>query len=1819
MRKLVLLETLASGQVVTLPLESLQVFTARPGARYSVIDEDSGKIPEGLVLVRNGDSLTVEVDEQPVVRIDDFYNDNDATAATYSVDGSAVPAEGLLISGAEGDGVADGAVVWQAEASEGGVSGWTWAGLLAGGALIATAAAAAGNDSDGDGSGDAANGYALTVSATAGHFTSDALVEVFDQNGNLLTDGQLDPETGQVRFTIDNTYSGPLLINVSDTNGTEGDYLDEATNVSTSLGEPLRAMVMADGTSNIQLTVSPLTELAVRQAGIDQTDPSLTADDVAMNDEIGVLFGVEDITGNVVTVLDGDYDAGDGLSAAEVYGNVLAMLSGVDGTTGDIDATLDQLQAGISTTDDGDLAFSQEVVDLLSAGIDTFEAGVNGTAADLNDAFIEPPVIAAATNGLNAAEKSGGVDVEVDGAATGDEVIISWGVQTYSHIVQAGDIDGDGLVTVTVPESVVDGGGDGSIEVRSQVNDGERSPAVIIHVDTTAPVITSGGAATAINENTGAGQVVYTAASDDTSDVAYTLKGTNDDALFSIDADSGEVTLTGNPDYETRSSYSFTVVATDAAGNSGEQAVTLNVNDLDDTPPVISDVSIPDAAMNVGDTVTVSITVDDDGGDTYTNLSGTIGGFALSNLSRTDSTTYTAEFTVTEGGTDVAAGSDIPVSLSLEDSAGNTSSTYTTAIGQTNDPIDANSPILDSMSPADGAAAVGSTDNLTLTFSEAVSAGTGNLLIRLASDDTTVETIDITSGQVTGWGTDTLTVNPAGTFASDTAYYVQFPSGAVLDAAGNPAAGITDTMTWNFSTPDSVAPTVQSFSSTTADGSYAAGDTINITATTDEAIQAGGTLTVILDTGDSVVLTAAANGTTLAGTYTVGAGDASSDLTVASFTIGSVQDLAGNAMVSTSLPAGNNIADNGAIVVDTTAPVISDVSIPDAAMHVGDTVTVSITVDDDGGDTYTNLSGTIGGFALSNLSRTDSTTYTAEFTVTEGGTDVAAGSDIPVSLSLEDSVGNTSNTYTTAISQASDAIDANSPVISDVSIPDAAMHVGDTVTVSITVDDDGGDTYTNLSGTIGGFALSNLSRTDSTTYTAEFTVTEGGTDVAAGSDIPVSLSLEDSVGNTSNTYTTAISQASDAIDANSPVISDVSIPDAAMNVGDTVTVSITADEAGLSLDSGTVNGVAVTGFTDNGGGSYSATYTVAEGDTDRAAGADIPVSIVLSDAAGNTSNTYTTAISQASDAIDANSPVISDVSIPDVAMNVGDTVTVSITADEAGLSLDSGTVNGVAVTGFTDNGGGSYSATYTVAEGDTDRAAGADIPVSIVLSDAAGNTSNTYTTAISQASDAIDANSPVISDVSIPDVAMNVGDTVTVSITADEAGLSLDSGTVNGVAVTGFTDNGGGSYSATYTVAEGDTDRAAGADIPVSIVLSDAAGNASNTYTTAISQASDAIDANSPVISDVSIPDVAMNVGDTVTVSITADEAGLSLDSGTVNGVAVTGFTDNGGGSYSATYTVAEGNTDRAAGADIPVSIVLSDAAGNTSNTYTTAISQASDAIDANSPTLSASTPGDDDTGVSLDSTITLTFDEDIALGSTGTITITDGSDVHSIDVGSHAGQLSVSGDTLTIDPSSDLANNGATYHVEISSGAIQDLAGNDYAGIDDSTTLNFDTGSSADNTVVVFDLINGNSSDHSGRNFDADTTYSIYIMVDSASNVLYTDSHGGDSGATWGQWHWASNLGADDTVTLVGNGSDVLGFNSGSIAVTNASANVIDWRTTGTNAAAMLTAWLYYRFYNSATSSVSLWTTTNVSRVPGNVSYITTMPVSILTTQGLA
>jgi len=117
-------------------------------------------------------------------------------------------------------------------------------------------------------------------------------------------------------------------------------------------------------------------------------------------------------------------------------------------------------------------------------------------------------------------------------------------------------------------------------------------------------------------------------------------------------------------------------------------------------------------------------------------------------------------------------------------------------------------------------------------------------------------------------------------------------------------------------------------------------------------------------------------------------------------------------------------------------------------------------------------------------------------------------------------------------------------------------------------------------------------------------------------------------------------------------------------------------------------------------------------------------------------------------------------------------------------------------------------------------------------------------------------------------------------------------------------------------------------------------------------------------------------------------------------------------------------------------------------------------------PAIATLTPTDNANNVVVSNNLQITFNENIQKG-TGNIVIKQSSDnavVESFDVTTSA-QVTVIGSTVTINPTNDLIA-GTGYYVEIISGAIEDLAGNDFAGITNATTWNFTTAAAVNPTV---------------------------------------------------------------------------------------------------------------------------------------------------------
>ncbi len=226
---------------------------------------------------------------------------------------------------------------------------------------------------------------------------------------------------------------------------------------------------------------------------------------------------------------------------------------------------------------------------------------------------------------------------------------------------------------------------------------------------------------------------------------------------------------------------------------------------------------------------------------------------------------------------------------------------------------------------------------VTVTFSEAVNV-TGVPTLTLETGIT-----DRTANYSGGTGTDTLsftyTIQP-NDLSPDLDYIVTSPlklnGGTIRDAALNNASltlatpGAVGSLGYNKNIViDTNAAAVTNVTSPTADGFYKSGDII-ITMTFNEAVNVTGTPTLTLETGttDRTANYSGGTGTdTLSFTYTIQAGDTSSDLNYVaadslSLNSGTIRDSGGNnAALTLPAPTGaGSLATNKAIVIDTTAP-----------------------------------------------------------------------------------------------------------------------------------------------------------------------------------------------------------------------------------------------------------------------------------------------------------------------------------------------------------------------------------------------------------------------------------------------------------------------------------------------------------------------------------------------------------------------------------------------------------------------------------------------------------------------------------------------------------------------------------------------------------------------------------------------------------------------------------------------------------------------------------------------------------------------------------
>lgn len=121
----------------------------------------------------------------------------------------------------------------------------------------------------------------------------------------------------------------------------------------------------------------------------------------------------------------------------------------------------------------------------------------------------------------------------------------------------------------------------------------------------------------------------------------------------------------------------------------------------------------------------------------------------------------------------------------------------------TEDEPDAVAPTIVSLMPADDATKVPVDTDFVIEFSEPVNVGSGSIRMHFYSNNSSSQSIDVTSENVTIDG-NTVTIDPPLNLMTGIDYWIGISSGAFEDAAGNEFAGINsgNKDDWNFTTND---------------------------------------------------------------------------------------------------------------------------------------------------------------------------------------------------------------------------------------------------------------------------------------------------------------------------------------------------------------------------------------------------------------------------------------------------------------------------------------------------------------------------------------------------------------------------------------------------------------------------------------------------------------------------------------------------------------------------------------------------------------------------------------------------------------------------------------------------------------------------------------------------------------------------------------------------------------------------------------------------------------------------------------------------------
>lgn len=252
--------------------------------------------------------------------------------------------------------------------------------------------------------------------------------------------------------------------------------------------------------------------------------------------------------------------------------------------------------------------------------------------------------------------------------------------------------------------------------------------------------------------------------------------------------------------------------------------ITVSVIVIDVTAPTVSTVALTSSAgadntYKAGDVVQATVTFSESVDVTGTpQLTLTVG--AASRTANYASGTGTAAivfaYTVQAGDTDANGISIGANALALnggtikDPSLNSATLTHSSVADNASHKVDTTAPTVSSYNPADNATDVAVDATIDITFSETVALGSaGTISLKKTSDNSTIDSWDVATDSGSGAGqceivTSTkLRLHLTTSLANSIEYYVVWPAGAVVDAAGNAVAAQSSTTIESFTT---VAP-----------------------------------------------------------------------------------------------------------------------------------------------------------------------------------------------------------------------------------------------------------------------------------------------------------------------------------------------------------------------------------------------------------------------------------------------------------------------------------------------------------------------------------------------------------------------------------------------------------------------------------------------------------------------------------------------------------------------------------------------------------------------------------------------------------------------------------------------------------------------------------------------------------------------------------------------------------------------------------------------------------------------------------------------------